>query len=409
MSPKNLFETVPTIKVIGVGGAGCNAINRMVAEGLRGVTFVAMNTDRQALDNSRADVRIPLGADTTRGLGTGGDPERGRHAAKESERLIQDELDGADMVFIAAGMGGGTGTGAAPYLAEICRRMDILCVAVVTKPFGFEGARRKRLAENGIERLRASADTLIVIPNDKLLGVMERTASTGDAWRMADDVLRQGVQGISDIILETGEINVDFADVKAVLKDAGVAMMGVGHGVGDQRGRDAAESAAKSVMVETRIQGATQILVNVTSGGDFTLGDLNEAMEYVQQFADADEASIYMGHVVKPDMEGRVSITLLAAGMAQLRLPDASVFGEPAARRESRLREPEAVAEPARQPAVVWREEARVEARREEARPVETRKAEVRREEARPLDDPLRLEELDLDIPEFLRKIRERS
>jgi len=244
LRPDNLFDNQATIKVLGVGGAGSNAVNRMISEGVAGVHFVAMNTDSQALSQSQAPKKIQLGAELTRGLGAGGDPTRGEQAAIESEDDILRELDGCDMVFITAGMGGGTGTGAAPVVAEMARKLGVLTVGVVTKPFLFEGPKRRRQADEGAERLKANVDTLITVPNDRLLSVVEKRTTMQQAFAAADDVLRQGVQGISDIILLPGIINVDFADVRSVMANAGVALMGLGRGIGDQRARMAAQAAA---------------------------------------------------------------------------------------------------------------------------------------------------------------------
>lgn len=369
MTPINLFESQAVIKVIGVGGGGCNAVNRMIEAGITGVTFVALNTDRQALDHSLADVRICLGEISTRGLGTGGDPQRGAEAARESERAILDLLDGADMVFITAGMGGGTGTGAAPVVAELARRLDILTVGVITKPFVFEGPKRKALAESGMNALKDQVDTLIVVPNDKILEVVDKNAPMSAAFRAADDVLRQGVQGISDIITKPGLINVDFADVKSVMKGAGIALMGMGHGVGDNRARNAAEAAANSPLLETRVQGARKILVNITGGPNFSIGEVREAMEYVNQLADSEQAEIFMGQVTDPTLGEEVTITLLAAGMDQeeRRAPEKAVFEQPA--------------------------------------PV-SRAVEVQPEPITPrtVGKPIELADIDLDIPSFLRR-----
>lgn len=315
MRSENLFESQATIKVIGVGGAGQNAVNRMIREGVEGVSFIALNTDAQALEQSRAETRIQIGESATRGLGAGGDPKVGEAAARESEKVIQAELEGVDMVFVTAGMGGGTGTGGAPVVAEIAKRMGILTVGVVTKPFLFEGPRRKRQAEEGAARLKGHVDTLITVPNDRLLSVVERKTTMQEAFAAADDVLRQGVQGISDIILFPGIINVDFADVRSVMSNAGVAMMGLGTGIGDQRARIAAQAAANSPLLETTIQGATRLLVNISAGSDFSIGEAHEAMEYIIQFADLNDADIIMGHVLRESDNNEVKITLLAAGM----------------------------------------------------------------------------------------------
>ncbi len=354
-----------TIKVIGIGGGGGNAVNRMIKEGVAGVQFVSMNTDAQALAQSHAPKRIRLGVKATRGLGAGGDPKVGEAAAKESEKTIHEELDGCDMVFITAGMGGGTGTGGAPVVAEMARRMGILTVGVVTKPFLFEGPRRRKLAEEGSARLREYVDTLIVVPNDKLLSFVDKRTTMQQAFAAADDILRQGVQGISDIILLPGLINVDFADVRTVMKDAGVALMGLGKGVGDQRARLAAEAAANSPLLETSIQGAKRLLVNISAGLDFSIGEAHDAMEYLIQFADAEEAEIFMGHVTKEGREGEVLITLLAAGMDPSRsVPkDSEVFPT-----YSAIRGPDPVTSTQRIPA------------------------------------PIQLDEIDLDIPAFLRR-----
>lgn len=329
MHPVNLFETAATIKVIGVGGGGQNAVNRMIEVGLEGVRFITMNTDAQALATSAAHTKLQLGEALTKGLGAGGDPSIGEAAAKESEKAIHAELEGCDMVFVTAGMGGGTGTGAAPVVAEIARRMGILTIGVVTKPFLFEGPRRRRQAEQGAARLAEQVDTLITVPNDKLMDVVERKATMQQAFAAADDVLRQGVQGISDIILQPGLINVDFADVRSVMSNAGVALMGLGRGIGDQRARAAAMAAANSPLLETSIQGAKRLLINISAGADFTIGEAHEAMQYLQQFADQDDADIIMGCVVRESAHDEVLVTLLAAGMDPNRpkvQPDPEVF-----------------------------------------------------------------------------------
>ncbi|HVL39988.1 MAG TPA: cell division protein FtsZ [Fimbriimonadaceae bacterium] len=302
------------IKVIGVGGGGSNAVNRMIQSGIQGVEFVAMNTDVQVLDLSEAERKVQLGANLTRGLGAGGNPEIGKSAAEESKNEVRKVLEGADMVFITAGMGGGTGTGAAPVIADLAREIGALAVAVVTRPFSFEGPRRARLAEQGVTSLIGRVDTIITIPNDKLLSVVERRTTLVDAFRVADDVLRQGVQGISDIITIPGQINVDFADVRAIMQDAGPALMGIGHGVGEQRAIQAAQSATNSPLLEQTIHGAKGLLVNITSSADLTLAEASEAMAYIQSLCDEEEANIFFGTVVDPSMEGSVRITVLATG-----------------------------------------------------------------------------------------------
>jgi cell division protein FtsZ len=302
------------IKVIGVGGGGSNAVNRMIEAGIQGVEFIAMNTDVQVLDKSRASKKIQLGANLTRGLGAGGDPEVGRSAAEETKNDIRKVMEGSDMVFITAGMGGGTGTGAAPVVADLARELGAVTVGIVTKPFGFEGRRRFNLAENGLSALIGRVDTMIVIPNDRLMDVAERRTSFLDAFRMADDVLRQGVQGISDIITIPGQINVDFADVKAVMSNAGPALMGIGYGVGENRAIQAAQQATASPLLEQTIFGARGLLVNITSGEDLTLAEVSDAMDYIHGLCDEEEANIFFGTVVDPTLEGEVRITVLATG-----------------------------------------------------------------------------------------------
>jgi cell division protein FtsZ len=305
------------IKVIGCGGGGTNAVNRMIDAGLTGVEFIAMNTDIQVLDISAADYKLQLGENLTRGLGAGGNPEVGRSAAEESKGDIKKALEGADMVFITAGMGGGTGTGAAPVIAEIAKDLNILTVAVVTKPFKFEGPRRARLAEEGVDNLRDKVDTVIVIPNDRLLGVVEKRATLVEAFREADDVLRQGVQGISDIITIPGIINVDFADVRAIMLNAGTALMGIGVATGDNRAVDAAQAAIASPLLETSIEGARAALINITGGSDLTLAEVHEATELIQQATDADDANIIFGIVQDPRLDNEIRITVLATGFDQ--------------------------------------------------------------------------------------------
>ena len=308
------MEPFARIKVIGVGGGGTNAVNRMIEAGLTGVDFWAMNTDIQVLSTSSADRTLQLGENLTKGLGAGGDPEIGKASAEESKSDIKKALEGADMVFVTAGMGGGTGTGAAPVIAEIAKDMGILTVAVVTKPFRFEGPRRARRAEEGIDSLKDHVDTVIIIPNDRLLNVVEKKATLMEAFKEADDVLRQGVQGISDIITIPGLINVDFADVKAVMSDAGSALMGIGFAEGDHRAVEAAQMAISSPLLETDIAGARAVLVNVTAGPDLTLAEVYEAADLIREGTDADDANIIFGTVVDPRLQGAVRITVLATG-----------------------------------------------------------------------------------------------
>ena len=301
------------IKVVGVGGGGCNAVNRMKQSRLKGVEFIAANTDHQALKNSAADVNVRIGAKLTRGLGAGGDPQVGHEAADESREELTKALADADMVFVTAGMGGGTGTGAAPIIAEIAREQGALTIGVVTKPFRFEGPRRQKAAEEGIAELQSRVDTLITIPNERLMQVVDKKTPIGDAFKIADDVLRQGVQGISDLIVYPGLINLDFADVKTIMSGQGQALMGIGFGSGDTRAADAARSAVASPLLETTIAGAKGILLNVTGGPDLTLYEVNEAAGLVSESADPDAAIIF-GTVIDENMKGEVKITVIATG-----------------------------------------------------------------------------------------------
>jgi len=306
-------EHFALIKVIGVGGGGNNAVNRMVTSGIRGVEFIAMNTDVQHLYRSEAPVKIQLGERLTRGLGAGGRPEVGRQAAEESRDVIERVVKGADMVFVTAGMGGGTGTGAAPIIAECARQAGALTVGIVTRPFSFEGKLRTRQAEEGVAALREKVDTLIVIPNDRLLQIIERRTSMIEAFRIADDVLRQGVQSISDLVAVPGFINLDFADVRAVMENTGSALMGVGVGTGETRAADAAKNAVTSPLLETSIVGAKGLLLNITGGEDLTLFEVNEAAGIVTEAAD-EEANIIFGAALDESLKDEVRVTVIATG-----------------------------------------------------------------------------------------------
>ena len=301
------------LKVVGVGGGGTNAVNRMVDAGLSGVEFIAVNTDAQALLMADADIKIQVGAEVTRGLGAGADPEIGLAAAQESRDELKEALKGADMVFITAGEGGGTGTGGAPIVAEIGQEIGALTVGVVTRPFGFEGRKRADQAERGIDQLRDRVDTLIVIENDRLLQVVERQTSVVEAFRMADDILRQGVQGITDLITEPGLVNLDFADVRTIMRDAGSALMGIGRASGENRAAEAARSAVSSPLLEASIEGATGILLNVTGGSDIGLFEVNEAAEVVTSASDQN-ANVIFGAVIDDSLGGDVQVTVIATG-----------------------------------------------------------------------------------------------
>jgi cell division protein FtsZ len=302
------------IKVVGVGGGGTNAVNRMVDAGLRGVEFIAANTDAQALAMCDADIKLNIGHELTKGLGAGANPDVGHGAAAESRDEIKEALKGADMVFVTAGEGGGTGTGAAPVIAEIAKNeIGALTVGVVTRPFGFEGSQRGRQAEEGIQRLREQVDTLIVIPNEKLLGIVERRTTILEAFREADNVLRQGVQGITDLITIPGLINLDFADVRTIMHDAGTALMGIGSASGETRAVDAAKAAIASPLLEESVEGATGILLNMTGGHDLGLFEVNEAAEIVAAAADK-ESNIIFGAVIDDAMGDDVRVTVIATG-----------------------------------------------------------------------------------------------
>jgi cell division protein FtsZ len=327
------------IKVVGVGGGGTNAVNRMVDAGLSGVEFIAVNTDAQALMMCDADVKIHIGSQATRGLGAGADPVVGHAAAQESRDELKEALKGADMIFVTAGEGGGTGTGGAPIVAELGRELGALTVGVVTRPFAFEGRKRAQQAEQGIESLRDRVDTLIVIENDRLLQVVEKKTSVVDAFRMADDVLRQGVQGITDLITVPGLVNLDFADVRTIMRDAGSALMGIGAASGENRAAEAARTAVSSPLLESSIEGATGILLNITGGPEVGLFEVNEAAEVVTGAADQ-SANIIFGAVIDEAMGDQVRVTVIATGFGAQRrrrrrelgleapIPAASAAGE---------------------------------------------------------------------------------
>lgn len=307
------IQTFASIKVVGVGGAGGSAVNRMKDAGLGGVQFIAMNTDAQALHNSKADVKIHLGKDTTHGLGAGADPTKGEEAANESRDEIRSALDGADMVFVTIGAGGGTGSGAGHIVAEIARELGILVVGVATKPFSFEGEKRRANAEWAVAQLGRQVDTLITIPNDRLLQTIDRRTPLLETFKIADDVLRQGVQGISELITEHGLINLDFADVKAIMSNAGSALMGIGRARGEDRAVQAAQQAIESPLIEVSIEGAKGVLFNVTGGYDMSMSEIQEAAEIITSAVSPD-ANIIFGATLKPEMEDELVITVIATG-----------------------------------------------------------------------------------------------
>lgn len=306
-------EEFAKIKVVGVGGGGNNAVNRMIECGVRGIDFIAINTDRQALNSSRAELKLQIGEKLTKGLGAGSNPEIGMKAAEESRNEITEVLKGADMVFITAGMGGGTGTGAAPIIAETAKELGILTVGVVTKPFTFEGRRRQMHAEKGIEELKEKVDTLVTIPNDRLLQVAEKKTTMVQAFLMADEVLKQGIQGISDLIAVPSLINLDFADVKTIMYNRGIAHMGIGIASGENRAIDAAKLAIKSPLLETSIDGAKAVLLNITGGDDLGLFEINEAADLIRQSVDED-AIIIFGAGIDESLKDEIKITVIATG-----------------------------------------------------------------------------------------------
>ena len=316
-------ESFARIKVIGVGGGGCNAVNRMIDEGLSGIEFITINTDAQALLLSKASTRVRIGDKSTRGLGAGGNPEAGRKAAEESADDLYEVLKGSDMVFVTAGLGGGTGTGAAPIIAQIAKEVGALTIGVVTRPFSFEGARRMQSAEAGISKLKEHADTLIVIPNDRLLQIVDKKVNLQDAFRVADDVLRQGIQGISELITIPGLINLDFADVRAIMSEGGAALMAVGRATGEDRARIAAEMAISSQLLDIRIDGARGILFNVTGGNSLTLFEVNQAAAIIKETAHPD-VNLIFGAVIDPSLGEEIRITVIATGFDRtsgVRLP----------------------------------------------------------------------------------------
>ncbi len=315
------------IKVFGVGGGGNNAVNRMIECGVRGIEFIALNTDKQALFSSRAEQKVQLGEKITKGLGAGANPDIGARAAEENRNEILETLKGADMVFITAGMGGGTGTGAAPIVAEIAKELGILTVGIVTKPFTFEGRKRQQHAEKGIEDLKSKVDTLVTIPNDRLLQISDKKTTMSDAFMMADEVLKQGIQGISDLISVPNLINLDFADVKTIMFDKGIAHMGIGIASGDNRAVDAAKQAITSPLLETSIEGAKSVLLNITGGKDLGIFEVNEAADIIRQSVDS-EANIIFGAGIDESMSDEIKITVIATGFEDSPIKNKSTMNQ---------------------------------------------------------------------------------
>ena len=317
---KTQSEACALIKVVGVGGGGCNAVNRMIEEGIQGVEFIAINTDAQALMLSKAPTRVRIGAKLARGLGAGGDPEIGRKSAEESAEDLFNVLKGADMIFVTAGLGGGTGTGAAPVVAQIAKENGALTIGVVTRPFTFEGNKRMQSCETGMTNLKDHADTLIVIPNDRLLQIMDKRASLNDSFKLADEVLRQGIQGISELITVPGLINLDFADVRAIMSEGGAALMAVGKASGEDRARLAAEQAISSQLLDITIDGARGVLFNVTGGPNLTLFEVNQAAALIRETAHPD-VNIIFGAVIDPEMTDEIHVTVIATGFERSGMP----------------------------------------------------------------------------------------
>lgn len=374
-------EAFARIKVIGVGGGGTNAVNRMIDEGIQGVEFIAVNTDAQALMLAKAPMRVRLGDKLTRGLGAGGDPEIGRKAAEESADELYNVLKGSDMVFVTAGMGGGTGTGAAPVVAQIAKESGALTIGVVTRPFTFEGMRRLQSAEVGIGKLKEHADTLIAIPNDRLLQVADKRASLQDAFRLADDVLHQGIQGISELITIPGLINLDFADVRAIMSEGGAALMAVGKGDGDERAKKAAEDAISSKLLDITIDGARGVLFNVTGGPNMTLFEVNQAAAIIRETAHPDVNMIF-GAVIDPNMGDDIRITVIATGFERTSMPRRALERQPG--RESKRSDSSAYMRPSESVSV---------------------HADLPSNEAKSMSLPS-VNKDDLDIPTFLRNRR---
>ncbi|SIS37913.1 cell division protein FtsZ [Salimicrobium flavidum] len=315
------MDQLATIKVIGVGGGGSNAVNRMIEHGVQGVEFIAVNTDAQALNMSKAEVKMQIGNKLTRGLGAGANPEVGRKAAEESKEQLEEALQGADMVFVTAGMGGGTGTGAAPVIAQVAKEVGALTVGVVTRPFSFEGKKRSTQASGGIESFKGSVDTLIVIPNDRLLEIVDKNTPMLEAFREADNVLRQGVQGISDLIAVPGLINVDFADVKTIMVDKGSALMGIGIATGESRAAEAAKKAISSPLLETSIDGAHGVLMNISGGTNLSLYEVQEAADIVTSAADQ-EVNVIFGSVINENLKDEIVVTVIATGFDEAQMKE---------------------------------------------------------------------------------------
>ncbi|MEH7438630.1 cell division protein FtsZ [Neobacillus drentensis] len=390
------IDQVARIKVIGVGGGGNNAVNRMIEAGIQGVEFIAVNTDAQALNLSKAEIRMQIGATLTRGLGAGANPEVGRKAVEESRSQLQEVLKGADMVFVTAGMGGGTGTGAAPAIAQISRELGALTIGVVTRPFGFEGKKRATNAQSGIDLMRKAVDTLIIIPNDRLLQIVDKKTPMIQAFREADNVLRQGVQGISDLIAVPGLINLDFADVKTIMSNQGTALMGIGVAKGDGRAVEAAKKAISSPLLETSINGAQGILMNITGGTDLSLYEVQEAADLVASAADH-ELNMIFGSIINENFKNEIMITVIATGFSDEQPSNKNVSS--ASSREVKSRPQFGTLQPKQEPFV--REESVLDNSRQ-LKEQEESKNDYSHHQVHESDDSL-------DIPTFLRNRNRRN
>lgn len=399
-----MADNFASIKVIGIGGGGGNAVNRMIEEGLGGVEFISINTDAQALMLSKAKTRVRIGDKLTRGLGAGGNPEIGRKAAEESSDELYEVLRGADMVFITSGMGGGTGTGGAPVIAQVAKELGALTIGVVTRPFTFEGSRRIQSAESGIEALKSQVDTLIVIPNDRLLQIVDKRASLQDAFRQADDVLRQGIQGISELITVPGLINLDFADVRTIMSEGGAALMAVGRASGEDRARKAAEAAISSSLLDVTIDGARGILFNVTGGPQMSLFEVNEAAAIIKETSHPD-VNLIFGAVIDENMGDEVRITVIATGFEQSRVATRRPVKATAAAPRDRVNPavtaaaPRPVARPAQPPQQAQPPDTAATDEEEQAAPPQAQVRKVEEEFTSRVYDTD-----DLDIPAFLRR-----
>ncbi len=389
MEVKPAIETFAKIKVVGLGGSGGEAVNRMITSKIRGVDFVVINTDAQALHHNQATTKIQIGKTTTRGLGAGMDMELGQKAAEENQDEIYDNLKGSDMVFLTCGLGGGTGTGSAPVVADIAKDVGALTVAVVTKPFGFEGDERGRIAEGGLSQLIEKVDTIITIPNDRLLQIIDKKTSLLEAFQIVDDTLRQGVQGISDLITVPGLVNVDFADVKAIMQNSGSALMGIGRGTGESRAVEAAKAAIESPLLELSIEGAKGILFTVTGGSDMSMYELNEAAKIITGSAD-NNAKIIFGSVVDESMKDEVRITVVATGFGDKKPKKIKADTPTPFSSEEKL---SSQAAPFRRPAPVQKPE-----------PVSRPAASIKKDDEAGGEIPKTKEEEELEIPAFIRK-----